>query len=129
LGFISSIVTAIVAAIILVSIVAILPLDRKSEIRLVILACFAIGLGAVITPIGEPLSSIVVSKLDVEFFYLLTLLDTSVVPMVVIFRFSSVVLVKSKEESNLNLDVNMTYTEMVVVDECVTLPYIIIRTL
>lgn len=127
LGLISSIVTAIVAAIILVSIITILPLDRKSEIRLVILACFAIGLGAVLTPIGEPLSSIVVSKLDEEFFYLLKLLGTSVIPGVVIFGILSALFVKSKEESIKILEANKTADDKAEEDEVESYPEIIIR--
>ena len=52
LGIISSVITAIIAAIVLVTIVSVLHPDRKSEIRLVVLACYSIGLGAVLTPIG-----------------------------------------------------------------------------
>lgn len=85
LGLLSSVITAIIAAIILVAVVSVLRLDRKSEVRVVVLACFAIGLGAVLTPIGEPLSTIVVSKLDEEFLYLLKLVGTSVIPVVIIF--------------------------------------------
>lgn len=94
LGLISSIITAIVAAIILASIVAILRLDRKSEIRLVILACFAIGLGAALTPIGEPLSTITVGKLNEDFFYLLRLVGSSVIPFVVLFGIAAAFAVK-----------------------------------
>ena len=61
LGLASSIITAIIAAIVLVIIINVLPLDRKSEIRFTVLACFSIGLGAALTPIGEPLSTIIVS--------------------------------------------------------------------
>lgn len=85
LGFISSVITAIIAAIILVSVISVLKLDRQSEIRLVILACYAIGLGAVLTPIGEPLSTIVTAKLDEEFFYLLKLVGVYIVPGVIVF--------------------------------------------
>src|SRR5699024_3693438 len=85
LGLLSSIITAIVAAIILATIVSFLKLDRKSEIRLVVIACFAIGLGAALTPIGEPLSTIVTSKMNADFFYLLQLIGTSVIPGVVVF--------------------------------------------
>lgn len=102
LGLISSIVTAIVAAIILASVVAILRLDRKSEIRLVILACFAIGLGAVLTPIGEPLSTIVVGKLNEDFFYLLKLVGSSVVPFVVIFGVAAAFAIKVPGEQALS---------------------------
>lgn len=94
LGIVSSIITAIVAAIILVAVISVLRLDRKSEIRLVVLACFAIGMGAVLTPIGEPLSTIVVSKLDEDFFYLLKLVGTSVIPAVIVFGIIAAVAVK-----------------------------------
>lgn len=63
LGLISSIITAIISAIILVEIINALPLDRKFEIKITIIACFAIGLGAALTPVGEPLSTIVTAKL------------------------------------------------------------------
>src|SRR5699024_9430237 len=49
LGLISSIITAIIAAIILASVVSVLEMERKAEIRLVVIACFAIGLGATLT--------------------------------------------------------------------------------
>src|SRR5699024_9427066 len=54
LGLISSVITAIVAAIILVSVVSVLRMNKKAQIRIVILACFSIGMGAALTPIGEP---------------------------------------------------------------------------
>jgi predicted cation transporter len=97
LALISSIITAIVAAIILVSIVSILKLDRKSEVRLIVLACFAIGLGAVLTPIGEPLSTITVSKLGESFFYLFNLLGTPVIILVVIFGILATFFVKPNQ--------------------------------
>ncbi|MCX5776070.1 MAG: DUF1646 family protein [Candidatus Firestonebacteria bacterium] len=63
LGLISSIITAIIAALVLVEIISHLKLDKKHETRLVILSCFSIGLGAALTPIGEPLSTIAIAKL------------------------------------------------------------------
>lgn len=99
LGLISSVITAIIAAIILVAVVSVLKIDRKSEIRLVVLACFAIGMGAVLTPIGEPLSTIVVSKLDESFFYLLKSIGVYVIPGVVAFGVLAAFMVKSREES------------------------------
>ncbi len=85
LGLLSSLITAIVAAVVLVSIISILRLDRQSEIRVIILACYAIGLGAVLTPIGEPLSTIVVASLSESFWYLLKLVGIYVIPGVIIF--------------------------------------------
>ncbi|MCM3570697.1 DUF1646 family protein [Neobacillus mesonae] len=98
LGLLSSIITAIIAAIILVAVVSVLRLDRKSEIKLIVLACFAIGLGAVLTPIGEPLSTIVVSKLNEDFFYLFKLVGMSVVPAVIIFGIVAAFVVKPRNK-------------------------------
>jgi predicted cation transporter len=62
-------------------------LDRKDEVRLVILACFSIGFGAALTPIGEPLSTIVVAKLkgapyDAGFLFLFRILGKYLIPAV-----------------------------------------------
>ena len=100
LGLISSLITAIIAAIILVSVVSVLEMDKKSEIRLVVLACFAIGMGAALTPIGEPLSTIVVSKLDEDFMYLFQLIGVYVIPGIIVFGILAAFMVKSREESN-----------------------------
>lgn len=100
LGLISSIITAIIAAIALVVIVSVLRLDRQSEIRLVILACFSIGLGAALTPIGEPLSTIAVSKLDEGFFFLLKLIGPDVIPAVLIFAVLAAIMVKPMQSEN-----------------------------
>jgi predicted cation transporter len=76
LGFAASIITAIIAAIFLVETVNLMPLRRTDKIHLVIIACFAIGLGAALTPIGEPLATIAVVKLagpryHADFWYLM----------------------------------------------------------
>ena len=76
LGITSSIITAIIAALILAEITVMLPLERKGRIKLVTFSCYAIGMGAVLTAIGEPLGTVVISKLSGEphnagFFYLI----------------------------------------------------------
>lgn len=85
LGLLSSIITAIIASIILVEIIYLLPLERKQKIVVCIIACFSIGLGAALTPIGEPLATIAISKLDQSFFYLFDLLARYVIPAVFAF--------------------------------------------
>ena len=90
LGFLSSIITAIIAALVLVEIISHLTLDRKHEVALVILTCFSIGLGAVLTPIGEPLSAIATAKLSAEpyhagFLFLLTHLWRFIIPGILFF--------------------------------------------
>ncbi len=79
IGLVASFITAIIAAILLVSIVSLLHYDRQTQIRLVVVSCYAIGLGAVLTPLGEPLSTIATSRLNESFFYLFTLLGSDVI--------------------------------------------------
>ncbi len=84
LGLLSSVVTAIIAALLLVEIISAMKLRRDVEISLVIVACFAIGLGAVLTPVGEPLSTIVIkTKLETDFWYLFRALGRYIIPGVV----------------------------------------------
>lgn len=89
LGLGSSVFTAIVSAIMLAEVVTILKLKRDFEVRLTVYACYAIGLGAALTPLGEPLSTIVVAKLkgpphDADFFYLLNSLGAWIIPGVLL---------------------------------------------
>ncbi len=83
LGLASSIITAIIASLVLVELIAPMRLQRSDEVRLVVLACFAIGLGAVLTPVGEPLSTIAIAKLGQDFWFLARLLSVFIVPGVV----------------------------------------------
>jgi len=85
LGLVSSVISAILAAIILVEMVNAIRLSRKSKIDLTVIACFSIGLGAALTPLGEPLSTIAVSKLSgppyyAGFYYLFELLGIYIIP-------------------------------------------------
>lgn len=97
LGLLSSVITVIIAALILVEVVSIMRLDRKTEVRLVVLACFALGLGAALTPIGEPLATIAIARLTGEphhagFWFLYRLIGAWVVPGVVLFAVLGLVL-------------------------------------
>lgn len=90
LGLFSSIISAILAAIILVEMVNALPLSRKSKIDLTVIACFSIGLGAALTPLGEPLSTIAVSKLSgppyhAGFYYLANMLGVYIIPGIIAY--------------------------------------------
>lgn len=100
LGLISSVITAIIAAIILVTVLSVLQLDRKSEIWIVVLACYAIGFGAALTPLGEPLSTIVVARLNEEFLYLFKLLGIYIIPGVIIFGILTALTVKPRFTRN-----------------------------
>lgn len=116
LGFISSIITAIIAALVLVMIASSLRIDRKSEVRFVVLACFSIGLGAALTPIGEPLSTLAINKLNEDFFFLIRLIGLEVVSAVIIFGLLAVIFIHPKKagrERHLEQN-NESYEEIVV---------------
>ncbi len=84
LGLLASIITAVIAALFLVEAIALMNLDRDSEIVTVVLACFAIGLGAALTPVGEPLGTIAIAALGQDFWYLVRLLGPLVIAGILI---------------------------------------------
>jgi predicted cation transporter len=59
-------------------------LTRHEEVHLTVVACFAIGLGAVLTPVGEPLSTIVTAKLHGDFWLLAREFGWYIVPGVAV---------------------------------------------
>lgn len=85
LGLLASVLTAIIAALVLVEVVGALPLARTAEVRFTVLACFAIGLGAALTPVGEPLSAIVTARLHGDVWCLARLLAWYLVPGILAF--------------------------------------------
>jgi predicted cation transporter len=103
LGLFSSVITAVIAALILVEAIAVLKLDRRSEAAAVVLACFAIGLGAALTPVGEPLGTIAIAALNADFWYLVRLLGPLVVAGIVIVGAISLFL-PAKYGHSLNAD-------------------------
>lgn len=80
LGLLSSVITAIIASLILVEAINFLRLGRKQEVSITVLACFSIGLGAALTPLGEPLSTIATAKLHGDFWFLARLLGWWILP-------------------------------------------------
>ena len=88
LSLVSSIISVIVASVILSEVMVVLPLERDKKINATIIACFALGLGAVLTPIGEPLSLITIAKLSGEpyyagFTFMFSLLGRYVLPCII----------------------------------------------
>jgi predicted cation transporter len=88
LGLVSSLVSVIVTAVILAEVITVLPLDRKKKVGIAVITCFAVGLGAALTPVGEPLSAIAVSKLSgppyhADFLFLFKLLGKYVIPGII----------------------------------------------
>lgn len=85
LGLLSSVITAIISSIILVEIIFLLPMQRQQKIVICVLACLSIGVGATLTPLGEPLATVAIAKLGKDFFYLIDLLGKYIIPAVVCF--------------------------------------------
>ncbi|MEI6703330.1 MAG: DUF1646 family protein [Deltaproteobacteria bacterium] len=105
LGLISSVITAIIAALLLVEVIDCMKLDRKDEIKIVVIACFAIGMGAVLTPLGEPLSTIVIAKLrgapyNASFWFLFSEFWQFVIPGVLGFGTLAAIMVKKGPEDD-----------------------------
>jgi predicted cation transporter len=97
LGLVSSIISAILAAVILVEIVNALPIVKKAKAEIAVVACFSIGLGAGLTPLGEPLTTIVVSKISgapyhAGFTFLFERLAIFIIPCILALGFVGVIL-------------------------------------
>ncbi|MBC8061709.1 MAG: DUF1646 family protein [Clostridiaceae bacterium] len=84
IGLVSSMITAIIAALFLVEIIEMLPVSRVNKIKINIIACFSIGLGSILTPVGEPLSTIIATKLNLDFWYMFIHLGIYIIPTVVV---------------------------------------------
>src|SRR5207249_11234835 len=84
LALLSIVSTVIIASLVLVELVSALRVAKEDESRLVVIACMAIGLGAALTPSGEPLSTIATAKLHEDFWFLMRLLGPWVIPGIVL---------------------------------------------
>jgi predicted cation transporter len=80
IALLSSVITAIVAALVLVETVGLLRLESRARLRITVAGCFAIGLGASLTPLGEPLSTLAADALGLGFSGLFSLLAPYVLP-------------------------------------------------
>lgn len=66
LGLLASIITPIIPFFVLVEVVHLLPIEKRARASLMILTCLSVGLGAFVTPAGEPLSTIAITKIEGE---------------------------------------------------------------
>ncbi len=80
IAMISSLITAIVAALVLVQVIGLLHIEDRRRPAVTVAACFAIGMGAALTPIGEPLSTLAAFALKLSFFGLFDLLAPWIIP-------------------------------------------------
>jgi predicted cation transporter len=112
LGLLSSVITAVIAALFLVEAISLMNLDRRSETTTVVLACFAIGLGAALTPIGEPLGTIATSAVNQGFWYLMHLLGPLVIIGIGIVGFIALSLPAARGESLKAARVDQTWSDV-----------------
>jgi predicted cation transporter len=84
LGFLSAFITPVVSALLFVEAISLLRCDRGVEIAVTVFACFAIGFGAGLTPLGMPGIAVVLRSLHADFWYLIRLLGPFVVVGVIL---------------------------------------------
>ncbi len=76
LGFTSSIFSVTVAALVLAEVLQVVNLERDQTVKVTVYACYAIGLGAVLLPLAEPLGLVIHNELangpyKADFFFML----------------------------------------------------------
>jgi predicted cation transporter len=103
LGLLAGFITAVVAALVFAEAVALLKMDRSAEVAATVFGCFAIGLGAVTTPLGMPASTLVLAALHADFWYLARLLGPFVIAGIVLVAIPTLFIQKGKGRSALHL--------------------------
>lgn len=76
LGMVSSLVSVTVAALVLAEVLQVVNLEHDTTVKITVFACYAIALGAVLTPLAEPMGLVINSALagpphNADFFFLL----------------------------------------------------------
>ncbi len=84
LGFLAAFITPVVSALVFVEGLSLLHCDRRSEVGATVFACFAIGFGAGLTPLGMPGITVVLRSLHADFWYLAHLLWPFIVAGIVL---------------------------------------------
>jgi predicted cation transporter len=84
LALLGSLITAVIASLVLVEVINALRVHEEDESRLVVIACMAIGLGAALTPLGEPLATIATVKLHEDFWFLTRMLGPWIIPGILV---------------------------------------------
>ncbi len=119
-GISSSIISAIVASVLVAEVSRVIPIERKRKNIFLVISAFSIGLGASLTPVGEPLSTILVEKLSgppyyANFFFPFFLLFDYVIPIIIVLTIISFYLIKrsSRIEKD-NTGYRLTYNEAVI---------------
>ena len=76
LGITSSVFSVTVAALVLAEVLQVVNLEREQTVKVTVYACYAIGLGAVLLPLAEPLGLVIYKELaagphQADFFFVL----------------------------------------------------------
>jgi len=87
LGVMSSLVSVTVSALLLAEVLKVVNLEHKATVRITVFACYAIGLGAVLTPLAEPMGLVINNALSgpphqADFFFLLRHFAGWVLPVI-----------------------------------------------
>jgi len=90
LGIGSSLISVIVSSVIMSEIAFHLRLKREILRHILVVSAYSMGIGAALTPVGEPLSTIAIHKLSgppyyADFFFLFRLLGIYIIPLVAIY--------------------------------------------
>jgi predicted cation transporter len=80
IGLLSSAITAVIGALMLVEAIALMGLGPAERTRVVVLGCFAIGLGSALTPVGGPVATLATSAMGLNFAGLFRLLAPWIFP-------------------------------------------------
>ena len=85
LGMTSSVVSVTVSALVLAEVLQVVHLEHDTSVKITVFACYAIGLGAVLTPLAEPMGLVINSALagpphHADFFFLLCHFFAWIVP-------------------------------------------------
>ncbi len=94
LGLTSSVFSVTVAALILAEVLQVVSLERDQMIKVTVYACYAIGLGAVLLPLAEPLGLIIYNELTAgphkaDFFFMLRHFFWWIVPGIALMGFAA----------------------------------------
>jgi predicted cation transporter len=104
-GLLSGIFSVILMAIILAEILAVLPVSRRDQLKIVVVACFAAGMGGALTPYAQPLTTIMVHKLagppyNADFFFPLRTLGIYIIPSIIILAIFGALIISSNRWRN-----------------------------
>ncbi|MBR3899260.1 MAG: DUF1646 family protein [Elusimicrobiaceae bacterium] len=94
LGMVSSICSVTVAALVLAEVLQVVNLEREQTIKVAVYACYAIGLGAILLPLAEPLGLVIYNELaagphQADFFYVLRTFFWWIVPGIVLMSLAT----------------------------------------